>query len=885
MECTAHPVRPTATSGARPRTAFANLARPRGRGKRDGGVSDGLGSGIAEVPHFHQITGHHPYPWQHRLYAALVHGAVPDAVDIPTGLGKTLCVLVLLLARLRNPALPRRIVYVVDRRAIVDQTADAIRVWIERIGALPRVARQFDACAAFPAERPVQLGVLRGGLGDDGAWRVDPARPAVVVGTVDMIGSRLLFSGYGDGRWARPMHAGLLAHDAIVVLDEAHLSPAMGGLLRAIEALQRRREFRTMTLSATAAASANGLGLAPADFASPALRRRLHAAKTLRFVSVATPKDRIAHLCDAALAHRTGAIAVFVRTVADARRIAARLARALSPDRAERVALLTGTLRGRERAALCEGAVWRRFRPGRERTHDAPSVYLVTTAAGEVGVDLDADHAVMDLSPLDSIIQRIGRVNRTGAGSATITVVFSKNEAQRPKTAPKTFRDTLHVARARTLATLRGLADVSPATLHGLDKRTLETCTVPRARPARLDAVVVEAFAATSTPLPLPPVAVYLRGVCDEHDVPETFLAWRWDIPDLVALGADAARAALSFYRPHPDELARVPAPNAAKLLERAIARQCGRGLPLVVVKPGAEVFAAVVVDAAALPALGFATVLLPPGAGGLTPSGLPDADAAHEVTDVADRDDRIRCIEPHRRREDETGGSERARWLDEAITLRIPMRPDGEAQIEERFLVYALRRPDTAAPTGELEPNAPAASTQTVDEHCARVGAAAKRIGEALGLAPQLIETLETAGAWHDRGKARRAWQRAAGMPLDGPPLAKSTRARFRPEWLGGYRHEFGSLADAERGLGAGVANRDLVLHLVAAHHGWARPGFPRREQWDPDDASRTNLERAVRTAHRFARLQAQHGPWRLAWLEALVKAADAWVSSRPAG
>ena len=295
--------------------------------------------------------------------------------------------------------------------------------------------------------------------------------------------------------------------------------------------------------------------------------------------------------------------------------------------------------------------------------------------------------------------------------------------------------------------------------------------------------------------------------------------------------------------------------------------------------------FAAVVEDAAALPALGFATVLLPPGAGGLTPSGLPDADAAHEVTDVADRDGRIRFIEPHRRREEEDEGRTRARWLDEAITLRIPMRLDDEAQTEERFLVYALRRPDAAAPTGELEPSAPAASTQTVDEHCARVGAAAKRIGEALGLAPQLIETLETAGAWHDRGKARRAWQRAAGMPPDGPPLAKSTRVRFRPEWLGGYRHEFGSLADAERGLCAGVANRDLVLHLVAAHHGWARPGFPRREQWDPDDAARANLERAVRTAQRFARLQAQHGPWRLAWLEALVKAADAWVSSQPAG
>ena len=116
--------------------------------------------------------------------------------------------------------------------------------------------------------------------------------------------------------------------------------------------------------------------------------------------------------------------------------------------------------------------------------------------------------------------------------------------------------------------------------------------------------------------------------------------------------------------------------------------------------------------------------------------------------------------------------------------------------------------------------------------------------------------------------------------------PTAREVDAsRIQPEWLGGYRREFGSLADAERGLCAGVANRDLAQHVVAAHHGWARPEFPRRKQWEPEDGSRADRERAVHTAHRFVRLQAQRRPWRLAWLEALVKAADAWVSSQPAG
>ena len=71
----------------------------------------------------------------------LVAGRVPAALSTPTGLGKTASVLLALLARLVNPELPRRVVYIVDRRAIVDQTAAVIRGWIDRIGALPELAR------------------------------------------------------------------------------------------------------------------------------------------------------------------------------------------------------------------------------------------------------------------------------------------------------------------------------------------------------------------------------------------------------------------------------------------------------------------------------------------------------------------------------------------------------------------------------------------------------------------------------------------------------------------------------------------------------------------------------------------------------------------------
>ena len=48
--------------------------------------------------------------------------------------------------------------------------------------------------------------------------------------TIDMIGSKLLFSGYGDGRYKRPQHAGLIGQDSLIVHDEAHLTPAFSKL-------------------------------------------------------------------------------------------------------------------------------------------------------------------------------------------------------------------------------------------------------------------------------------------------------------------------------------------------------------------------------------------------------------------------------------------------------------------------------------------------------------------------------------------------------------------------------------------------------------------------------------------------------------------------------
>jgi len=175
---------------------------------------------------FQRLTGNHPFPWQRDLYDRLCSGRVPQACVIPTGLGKTSVIALWFLARLQNPRLPRRLVYVVNRRTVVDQTTDEVTKLRAR---LPEIGLSVD---------DVAISTLRGQFADNREWSADPSRPAVICGTVDMIGSRLLFSGYGVGYKGRPLHAGFLGQDVLLVHDEAHLEEPFQKLAASIEKVQ-----------------------------------------------------------------------------------------------------------------------------------------------------------------------------------------------------------------------------------------------------------------------------------------------------------------------------------------------------------------------------------------------------------------------------------------------------------------------------------------------------------------------------------------------------------------------------------------------------------------------------------------------------------------------
>jgi len=175
---------------------------------------------------FRAIHGNDPFPWQGRLAKRVCAGDWPRVIALPTAAGKTGCIDIAVFAlACRAKDAPRRIFFVVDRRIVVDQAyihakklADALLK--AKSGILLDVADSLRELAG--EKRPLDVYALRGGMYRETAWTRSPIQPTVIASTVDQVGSRLLFRGYGVSDSMKPIHAGLVGNDAIILLDEAH---------------------------------------------------------------------------------------------------------------------------------------------------------------------------------------------------------------------------------------------------------------------------------------------------------------------------------------------------------------------------------------------------------------------------------------------------------------------------------------------------------------------------------------------------------------------------------------------------------------------------------------------------------------------------------------
>lgn len=922
-----------------------------------------------------------PFPWQEELFTRFAKGTIERSLDIPTGLGKTAVMAIWLVARAHGAALPRRLVYVVDRRAVVDQATDVangLRACVDRNAELKR--------ALGLGDRSLPISTLRGQYVDNKEWLEDPASPAIIVGTVDMIGSRFLFEGYGTSRKMRPYHAGLLGVDTLVVLDEAHLVPPFEKLLQAVadgEAVFGPRDevlrkvfmpFKLLSLSATGRAhSSISFGLQDADLEHPVVRRRLDAPKRL---TVLPPLDDTTKLADA-LAEQAWKLAgngtravrciVFCDKRKDAEETKAAIEKLAKGDKKAGkpavevdIELFVGGRRVFEREAAAQWLRERGFIAGNEVPRTRPA-FVVATSAGEVGVDLDADHMVSDLVAWERMVQRLGRVNRRGDGKAEVIVVvepdpkpkkpvqdaLAKNLSQRDEKEVKAvaaYEASIALARAirkplDRLPLKGGAPDASTGALRALKlsaredpelQAILDAATTPAPLRPALTRALVDAWSMTSLEehTGRPEIGPWLRGWID-NDPPQTSVVWRTHLPvrtqegDVVKVGKKEVEAFFEAAPPHASEgletetfrvvewlAARAKASvalsdvllstasdeseNGGGAAERPTIRR--NDLAAVALTAAGDVGKVLTLDdlehikedydeegrkarQSKKPFNHFlhrATLVVDVRLAGLR-DGLLNNGEQHPPRAVDDgkpwmADPTSPSAPPVVRFRVRTGEAERplavdAQWP-ERIRFATKLSEDGEPS---RWLIVEKWRHD-----GATEEDRSAGRPQLLHEHQKWAHACAGDFARRLGLPDAYVDMLETIALVHDEGKRARRWQRAFNAPNDGSRYAK-TRGPINYAILDGYRHEFGSLLHAEKderlsGLADDV--RDLALHLIAAHHGFARPVI--RTNACEDAPPSALEERACEVALRFARLQRRWGPWGLAWWESLLRAAD---------
>ncbi len=725
------------------------------------------------------------------------------------------------------------------------------------------------------------VSTLRGEKADNRAWSRDPRTPAIIVGTVDMIGSRLLFRGYGDGRYFRPLHAGLLGVDALIVNDEAHLSPAFAALLPEIDRLSPAgrlapKPFHVMLLSATSAA----VGGRRFDHS---LEEDLTKNEHFRLVYMAEKHLRLREVSDQnttsealELAATQGAARtiVYVEQPEKAAKFAARLQDVTG---SRRIALLTGTMRGWERDGLAKDnpafAAFTRAEPPEEPT------WLVSTSAGEVGVNITCERLITGLVSSDHLIQRFGRLNRfpladrPAPGEAYLLhTLLPERKSGEPVPV-----ETATVQYLRGLARLAdGSYDVSARNLYENPPPKEARSAVPLL--ARFDARLVDLWSLTTAPdTEVPPVEPWLHGKQDP-DWPETAVAWRDDVKYLAREDvSDSDREeVLRRYRVLAHERLSEPTSRVKDKISKLAEEEPGQRA--IVVDKDGDIRAGMLAEIAGWD-LAYALVLLPSGCGsldrGMFRPGPADGDPVrYDVADEGQSRERFvaRFEENVWRLERLGSGGERLELesLDRDAVLRFAVNrspllvavsepTEDEPDREREYVLYLTAKPGKRGGEAELEP------------HLRSVAEKAAELTLALEL-PQLEHAFKKAGECHDLGKKNPLWQRAMGGSVE-RPLAK-TRMAVAPALLAGYRHELGSLVEASKRDGAD----GLSLHLIASHHGWARPYF------EPKASDRRRIvdsEKAILgAAQRFGELQAAWGTWGLAYLEALMKTADGLVS-----
>jgi CRISPR-associated endonuclease/helicase Cas3 len=769
---------------------------------------------------FQRATGTAPYAYQRTFAEA---STLPDLLEAPTGSGKTATAVLGWLWRRRHGTAAQR--QEAGRRLIF---CLPMRTLVTQTHENVRRWREKLALT----KQDLGVHVLLGGAVDD-AWEEQPDHDAILIGTQDQLLSRALLRGYGMNRFFWPVHFALLNNDCTWVLDEVQLMGVGASTAAQLQAFREKigtvGSARTVWMTATldegrlnTVDATRARTRLPFDAVNDAsLLLRTQAKKKLEKASAPEMK---ALADEIALQHVPGTLTLVV-----VNRVA----------RAQELFALLEKKKGDESRALIHS----RFRPSDRGPQQAEALskdfagIVVATQAIEAGVDISARTLFTELAPWSSLVQRFGRLNRAGewkndeARAFWIDLDTSDEKKAKDTVRPYEVSD-LEKARSR----LKTLTDVGPASLAKIPRDSEQPALPVVRRKDLLDLFDTEPDLAGHDI----DVSRYVRAT-DERDVQ---VAWRALEERAPAEDAPALRA---------DELCRVPFFELEKLLgkdKRAWRFDSLRRSWVEVdhLFPGLVLVVDVSVG-------GYSDTL------GFTKDKRDVPTSREHAGDPEQSDD------------------------DDPLALGA-----------DDYVSLTLHSQDAAQ---EME--------ALVDRLAVEVGAVAE------------ARELVAAARFHDLGKVHEVFQQMLTQNLHGDDPRRLGGPWAKSDGKGGgrssrkfFRHE---LASALAWLHEGRS--DLGAFIIAAHHGKVRLSLRARptekaapEQrrfcngvWDGDVLPATDLGDGVKTgeqklslalmelggggegpswADRMLRLLDELGPFRLAWLETLVRVADWRASAR---
>jgi CRISPR-associated endonuclease/helicase Cas3 len=559
-----------------------------------------------------------PFPWQNQLMEHVVNNGWPNAIDLPTSAGKT-AILDIALFHLALEAdlppikrrAPIRIFFVVDRRIVVDEAffrscrirSKLNKALLDEDGILFEVAKQLTKISSESEECPNPLEVirLRGGLPLERAFIRNPLQPSIVLSTVDQIGSRLLFRGYGVSQFMRPIHAALVGLDSIIILDEAHLSQPFRDTLSWVKRYQSEnwaekiicRPVSIVQMTATLPEKRENV-FSPLDdnddwnWRHEALGPRLTCSKSVDLISIegdvndieGSRKKTVEKLTEEAVSImkrtrqfcKNPVVGVIVNRVLTARQVFERLH---SEEDADAI-LLTGRTRPFDRDELLREYL-PRIKAGRTDDANLRPLYVVATQTIEVGADIDFDAIVTEVAALDALRQRFGRLNRLGKrsqasatavyvdfGRGNVDPVYGTALAETWKWMSKTAKK----ARGQKCKSIDfgiwAMKSVLPSG-DDLAKMLTPRKTAPVLMPSHMDMLVQTC----PTPAVEPEVALYLHGSDTQPE--DVQIVWRSDLPETLGTNEDfAAISIVSVIPPSQLETLSIPVSGAKSILSNS---------------------------------------------------------------------------------------------------------------------------------------------------------------------------------------------------------------------------------------------------------------------------------------------------------------------------